>query len=80
MKQVQGTEIDPDKLETTVDTNLNAAFDTALLGDIITVPINKHVYVSPAVTVTEDMKNKSYRPEQPAEEIPQQYSNLYIRK
>lgn len=58
VKQVQGTEIDPDKLETTVDTNLNAAFDTALLGDIITVPINKHVYVSPAVTATEDMKNK----------------------
>ena len=58
MKQVQGTEIDPDKLETTVDTNLNAAFDTALLGDTITVPINKHVYVSPTVTVTEDMKNK----------------------
>ena len=58
MKQVQGTEIDPDKLETTVDTNLNVAFDTALLGDIITVPINKHVYVSPTVTVTEDMKNK----------------------
>ena len=58
VKQVQGTEIDPDKLETTVDTNLNVAFDTALLGDIITVPINKHVYVSPTVTVTEDMKNK----------------------
>lgn len=58
VKQVQGTEIDPDKLETTVDTNLNAAFDTALLGDTITVPINKHVYVSPTVTVTEDMKNK----------------------
>ncbi len=35
VKQVQGTEIDPDKLETTVDTNLNAAFDTALLGDTI---------------------------------------------
>ena len=58
MKQVQGTEIDPDKLETTVDTNLNAAFDTALLGDAITIPINKHVYVSPMVTATEDMKNK----------------------
>ena len=37
VKQVQGTEIDPDKLETTVDTNLNAAFDTALLGDTITI-------------------------------------------
>ena len=30
--------VDPDKLETTVDTNLNAAFDTALLGDTITIP------------------------------------------
>lgn len=58
VKQVQGTEIDPDKLETTVDTNLDAAFDTALLGDAITVPLNKHVYVSPAVTATEDMENK----------------------
>jgi len=58
VKQVQGTEIDPDKLETTVDTNLNAAFDTALLGDAITVPLNKHVYISPAVTATEDMENK----------------------
>ena len=58
MKQVQGTEIDPDKLETTVDTNLNAAFDTALLGDTITIPLNKHVYISPAVTATEDMENK----------------------
>lgn len=45
VKQVQGTEIDPDKLETTVDTNLNAAFDTALLGDTITIPLNKHVYI-----------------------------------
>ena len=58
VKQVQGTEIDPDKLETTVDTNLNAAFDTALLGDTITIPLNKHVYISPAVTATEDMENK----------------------
>lgn len=58
VKQVQGTEIDPDKLETTVDTNLDAAFDTALLGDAITVPLNKYVYVSPAVTATEDMENK----------------------
>ena len=58
VKQVQGTEIDPDKLETTVDTNLNAAFDTALLGDTITIPLNKHVYISPAVTATKDMENK----------------------
>ena len=58
VKQVQGTEIDPDKLEITVDTNLNAAFDTALLGDTITIPLNKHVYISPAVTATEDMENK----------------------
>ena len=58
VKQVQGTEIDPDKLETTVDTNLNVAFDTALLGDTITIPLNKHVYISPAVTATEDMENK----------------------
>ena len=58
VKQTQGTEIDPDKLETTVDTNLDAAFDTSLLGDVITVPLNKHVYVSPTVTATEDMKNK----------------------
>lgn len=58
VKQVQGTEIDPDKLETTVDTNLNAAVDTALLGDTITIPLNKHVYISPAVTATEDMENK----------------------
>lgn len=58
VKQTQGTEIDPDKLETTVDTNLDAAFDTSLLGDVITMPLNKHVYVSPTVTATEDMKNK----------------------
>ena len=58
VKQTQGTEIDPDKLQTTVDINLNAAFDTSLLGETITVPVNKHVYVSPTVTATEDMKNK----------------------
>lgn len=58
VKQIQGTKIDPDKLQTTVDTNLNAAFDTSLLGDAITVPVDKHVYISPTVTATEDMKNK----------------------
>ena len=58
VKQIQGTKIDPDKLQTTVDTNLNAAFDTSLLGDAIIVPVDKHVYVSPTVTATEDMKNK----------------------
>ena len=58
VNQVLGTEIYPDLLETTVDTNLNAAFDTALLGDTITIPLNKHVYISPAVTATEDMENK----------------------
>ena len=57
-KQKQGNEIDEDKLLTTVDTTLDAAFDTAFLGDAITVPVNKHVYVSPLVTATEDMQNK----------------------
>ncbi len=57
-KQKQGNEIDEDKLLTTVDTTLDAAFDTAFLGDVITVPVNKHVYVSPLVTATEDMQNK----------------------
>ncbi len=58
VKQKQGTEIDEDKLQTIVETTLNAAFDTALLGDTITVPVNKHVYISPAVTATDDMENK----------------------
>lgn len=58
VKQTQGTEIDADKLLTMVDTTLDAAFDTALLGDAITVPVNKHVYISPSVTATEDMKTK----------------------
>ena len=80
MKQVQGTEIDPDKLETTVDTNLNAAFDTALLGDTITIPLNKHVYISPAVTATEDMENKVTESEQSAEKIPEYYSYIHIWK
>lgn len=57
-KQKQGNEIDEDKLLTTVDTTLDAAFDTAFLGDAITVPVNKHVYVSPLVTATEDMQTK----------------------
>lgn len=57
-KQKQGNEIDEDKLLTTVDTTLDAVFDTAFLGDAITVPVNKHVYVSPLVTATEDMQNK----------------------
>lgn len=58
VKQTQGTQIDEDKLLTMVDTTLDAAFDTSLLGDTITVQVNKHVYISPNVTATEDMKNK----------------------
>ena len=38
VKQKQGTEIDEDKLQTMVETTLNAAFDTANLVDVITVP------------------------------------------
>lgn len=37
VKQKQGTEIDEDKLQTMVETTLNAAFDTAILGDVITL-------------------------------------------
>ena len=58
VKQKQGTEIDEDKLQTMVETTLNAAFDTAILGDAITVPVNKHVYISPSVTATDDMEVK----------------------
>lgn len=58
VKQKQGTEIDEDKLQTMVETTLNAAFDTAILGDVITVPVNKHVYISPSVIATDDMEVK----------------------
>ena len=52
------TEIDADKLQTMVETTLNAAFDTAILGDAVTVPVNKHVYISPSVIATDDMEVK----------------------
>lgn len=58
VKQKQGTEIDADKLQTMVETTLNAAFDTAILGDAVTVPVNKHVYISPSVIATDDMEVK----------------------